>query len=291
MSFRLNMRFAPVALLLAACGAAPEEEAFLEGDVAEESEAIVRGEPDDGHAAVVAVDVFKTDGSETFCTGVLYAKKVVMTAAHCIDGAEAAMIYTGSDFYGDMAELENDPATWVKYRLVFEFETHPKWDPETLNADIGVVYLDRKFEGVRPIPLSIRDINHHYIGQKAEIVGFGSTGIDDDGNPIDAYVKRKGKTFYQGAPRIKPLPVNPHPGILKPKIRNQLMQFEGSAPKSNGCFGDSGGPSLMKFHGRSYVVGITTWGDDFCNDFSYHVRVRDFLPFLGKAVFKSHRAD
>jgi hypothetical protein len=140
---------------------------------------------------------------------------------------------------------------------------------------------------VRPIPLAFRDINNHYIGAKVEIVGFGASGLDDNGFPVDAFVKRKGKTFYQGLPKIKPLPVNPHPGILIPKIRAQLMQLEGSAPKSNGCFGDSGGPSLMKFHGRSYVVGVTSWGDDFCNDFAYHVRVHDFLPFLGKAVVKT----
>jgi hypothetical protein len=282
------MRFAPVALLLAACSAAPDE---TDPALAEGSEAIVRGTTDDGHDAVVALDLFKEDGSATFCSGTLYAKKVILTAAHCIDGAIAALVYSGDDYFTDMDELANDPSMWTHWRLVDlpeKFEVHPKWDPATGNSDIGVVYIDQPFAGVRPIPLAFRDINHHYYKDSVEIVGFGATGLDDMGNPVDSYVKRKGKTFYQGPPRIKPLPVNPHPGLLIPKIRAQLMQLEGSAPKSNACFGDSGGPALMRFHGHQQIVGVASWGDDFCNDFAYYVRVHDFLPFLGKAAMKSH---
>jgi hypothetical protein len=283
------MRFAPIAFLLAACGAAPDES---DPTLAEDSEAIVRGETDEGHAAVMALDVFKEDGSNSFCTGTLIAKKVVLTAAHCIDGAVAALVYNGNDFFGDMAELGNDPATWERWRLAeapTAFEVHPKWDPATLNADIGVVYLDRAVTGIKPIPVAFRDLNHRNLFDKVEIVGYGAAGLDDMGFPVDAYVKRSGKTFYQGAPRIHPLPTNPHPGLLIPKIRRQLMQLEGSAPKANGCFGDSGGPALMRFHGHQHVVGVASWGDDFCNDFAYYVRVHDFLPFIGKAVMKSHR--
>ena len=289
MSFRLNMIFAPLALLLAACGAAPD--AAESESVAEDSEAIVRGVADDGHPQVVAVDVFKADGSESFCSGAVFANKAVVTAAHCIEGAVAALIYSGSDFYGDMAELEGDPSTWVKYQLVDGpdlFETHPKWDRATLNSDIGVVYLDRAFD-FKPLPLAFADLDKHFVGLPLEIVGFGAAGLDENGFPVDAFVKRKGNTFYQGAPKIKPLPVNPHPGLLIPKIRAQLMQLEGSAPKSNTCFGDSGGPSMFKFFGKHYIVGITSWGDDFCNDFAYHVRISEFLPFLGKAAYKSAR--
>jgi secreted trypsin-like serine protease len=211
---------------------------------------------------------------------------VVVTAAHCLDDAVFALVYTGNDFFGDFDELGNDPATWMHWRMTEQFEVHPKFDAATLNADIGVVYLDRAFP-IKPIPLAIRDIGRHYEGDKVEIVGFGASGLDDTGVPVDAYVKRKGKTYYQGLPRIKPLPVNPHPGLLKPKIRAQLMQLEGSAPKANACAGDSGGPALMTFHGHQHIVGVSSWGDDFCNDFAYYVRVHDFLPFLGKAVLKS----
>jgi hypothetical protein len=285
MSFGLNMRFAPIVLLLAGCGAAPESDPALE-EVGEDSEAIVRGTTDDGHAAVMALDIFNDDGSETLCTGALYAKKVVVTAAHCLERAVLVLVYNGNDFFVDFDELGNDPETWVHWRWSEQFEMHPKYDPATLNADIGVVYLDRQLP-IKPLPLAIRDVGRHHIGDRVEIVGYGAAGLDDNGFPVDAYVKRKGRTYYQGLPRIKPLPVNPHPGLLIPKIRAQLMQLEGSAPKANGCFGDSGGPALMTFHGRQHIVGISSWGDDFCNDFSYYVRVHDFLPFLGKAVLKS----
>jgi len=286
MSFRLNTGFAPLALLLAACGAAPDAE--QSEPVAEDSEAIVRGRADDGHPAVVAVNTFNEDGSESFCTGALFAHKAVVTAAHCVDGAALGLIYSGSDFYGtDSFELANDPAEWVKYRLVDKFEVHPKWDPATGNSDIAVVYLDRAFEGVKPLALAFADLDRHFVGLPLEIVGFGAAGLDQDGFPVDAYVKRKGYTYYQGAPKIKPLPPNPHPGITNPKIRAQLMQLEGSKPLSNGCFGDSGGPSMFKFFGKHYIVGVTSWGDDFCNDFAYHVRISEFLPFLGKAAYKS----
>lgn len=287
MSFRFKMTYAPLALFLAACGAAPEAEPVDES-VAESTDAIVRGKTDHGHPAVVALDIFNEDGSETLCTGAVYAKKAVVTAAHCLQNAVLVLVYTGNDFFVDFDELGNDPATWVHWRMSESFEMHPKYDPDTLNADIGVVYIDRAFP-FRPLPLALREINHRYVGDKVEIVGYGASGLDDTGTPVDGYVKRRGKTVYQGAPRIRPLPVNPHPGLLNPKIRGQLMQLEGSAPKSNGCYGDSGGPALMTFHGHQHIVGVASWGDDFCNDFAYYVRVHDFLPFLAKAALKSAR--
>ena len=286
MSFRLSLKLAPLGVFLAGCSASLDSEPALE-DVGEDSQAIVRGTTDNGHAAVMALNVINDDGSETFCSGALYAKKVVVTAAHCLERAALVLVYNGNDFFADFDELGNDPETWVRWRLSERFEMHPQYDATTLNADIGVVYIDRELP-IKPLPLALHDIDRRYVGDKVEIVGYGSAGLDESGAPTDAYLKRKGKTVYQGVPRITPLPVNPHPGLLTPKIRAQLMQLEGSAPKANACYGDSGGPAFMTFFGKQYIVGISSWGDDFCNDFSYYVRVRDFLPFLAKAVLRSH---
>lgn len=273
----------PLLLLLAACSAAPEVETV---GVAEES--IVRGEVDDGHAQVMALMIPNLDGSETLCTGTLYAKRTIVTAAHCLTNAAIVFAYHGNDFFGDFEQLFFEPSGWTNWALGTEWKLHPKWDPATLNADIATIYLDRD-PPFKPMPIALHNISNRYEGDMVEIVGYGGIGSDDNASTIDSYTKRSGFSTFQGSPMKTPLPPNPHPGLGIKKVRDQLMELSGADPLANPCFGDSGGPALMEFFGKQHIVGVGSWTGDFCEEFSYYVRVHDFLPFLVKQALKAPR--
>jgi len=36
----------------------------------------------------------------------------------------------------------------------------------------------------------------------------------------------------------------------------------------------------MRIHGKERVVGVMSWTGDFCEEFSYYVRVNHVLPFI-----------
>ncbi|HLV66311.1 MAG TPA: trypsin-like serine protease [Polyangiaceae bacterium] len=279
MSLRADVGFLTLSILFLGCSAelgSPEP-------VASDAETIVRGTIDDEHPAVMLIDVLTFDGGETFCSATLYAERTLVTAAHCLENAAIVFAYFGNDFFGDFEQLFEDPATWTNFRLSESWEVHPKWDPATLNADIAVVHLDRDVP-FRPIPLAKRNIGRPFEGERMTIVGYGATGFDEMGFPVDALVKRRGKAVYRGSPSAKPLPPDPHPGLGDKKIRDQLMELDGSPPHSNACAGDSGGPVLVTIKGEEQIAGVASWGDAQCNDYAYYVRVHDFHPFLKKAA-------
>lgn len=55
----------------------------------------------------------------------------------------------------------------------------------------------------------------------------------------------------------------------------------GSAQK-NSCSGDSGGPAIADFEGEPIVIGVTSWGDDNCNQFGVDVRTDASDAFLAQ---------
>ncbi|HEY8943507.1 MAG TPA: S1 family peptidase [Polyangiaceae bacterium] len=287
MSFRISARSVPLLLLLAACGGVPEGEGAGEGVQAAE-QSIVRGEIDSGHAQVMALMIPNLDGTETLCSATLYSKRTLVTAAHCLTNAAIVFAYHGNDFFGDFEQLAFEPSTWTNWAMAVDWKLHPKWNPTTLNADIAVVHLDRD-PPFRPLPLAVHDIGNRYKGDMVEIVGYGGIGSDDNVSTIDPYVKRSGFSTFQGSPKARPLPPNPHPGLGNAKIRAQLMELKGADPLANPCFGDSGGPALMEFFGKQHLVGVGSWTGDFCEEFSYYVRVHDFLPFLITQALKAPR--
>ena len=81
------------------------------------------------------------------------------------------------------------------------------------------------------------------------------------------------------------------------------MQLDGSSPRANSCFGDSGGPALMRFeseaehrhrHGHhpqqeQKVVGVSSWTGDFCEDFSYYVRLDQVAPFVMREAWHARQ--
>lgn len=270
--------------IFAGCAA----EAGSDGEFDVSQDGIVRGAPDLGHPQVMALMIPRFDGETAYCSATLYADRTLVTAAHCLRDAGDVLAYWGDDFWGDFEQLfEAEPNNW---RFATSWEVHPGYDATTSNADIAVVQLDRPLP-FPPLRLALRELGPRDLGATLEIVGWGAAGTDAETGtvPEDALVKRSGEVAYRGSPPAQPLPPNPHPGLGDARIRRQLMQLDGRAPLANSCFGDSGGPALRGAGDSQTIVGVSSWTGDFCEDFSYYVRVHDFLPFLTTRALRTRR--
>jgi len=270
------------------CGA-PVDDAGQDVDSA--ADAIVRGNVEQERDEVVMIEVLRSDGGTALCSGTVFAPRAVLTAAHCLEQGEFAIVYWGNDYFTDFEQLFDYYALPHNFRFSVEMVQHPRFNLTNLDSDVGVIHVDRDFP-FDPMPLAFRQLSKRYEGDGVEIVGFGAEESDasNAGGP-GAYVKRSGTTSFQGSPARYPLPPNPHPGLTDRRIRRQLMELDGSDPQSNGCFGDSGGPAIMRLAGKDRIVGVMSWVGDFCEDFSYSVRVNHVLRFLLKEAKRARKGE
>jgi hypothetical protein len=306
---------------LGGCGAA---DAGFEADIDTQSSNIVRGTVENGRNYVMdlrieyaSVSLPSGTPNVGFCSSVLFAPRVLLTAAHCInpvrttpdgdtfvDSAQRIMAYVGNNLQADLSALGPDPAAAIpaapaasRFMLADSWETHPNWDVDILFPDLAVVYLDRQPRIppntlVDPLPVGRTRLGAANVGQLMTILGYGaSRALNAQVTSIEGQgIKRRGTSPFVGAPIINPLPADPHPGVLLANVRNGLMELNGKAPNSNACAGDSGGPAIRNVGGQDYVFGISTWGGNFCESFSYYTRMDPFLPFVDQSYLKGGQA-
>lgn len=223
--------FTRLALLLAASCAtaeAPREEIASEVGAAITNGSIARADP-----AVVGL----VAGGRVGCTGVLVGPRLVLTAAHCIDGAlpEAALVGLSPD-EGARVGLSR---RWV----------HPDHSLGSPEHDVGLLLLAAPLQVAAPA-LSAAPLSEADVGRQVRVVGFGARegGGGEPGEPI----KMQGSAVLRG--------VAPGTLILAP------------AP-SQPCAGDSGGPVLGLAGGREVVLGIVSQGDEGCDEHAQAARV------------------
>jgi trypsin len=317
-----------IACLVFAAGCSGGEGA---GEQTTETEsAIVRGTTENGRNYVMDLRfTYNSVNTQTGvhltgnCSGVLYAPRTVLTAAHCInpvrnagtanqftDSVSSVLVYIGNNYAADLQALTTagggDPASGVtaapaasRWMKADSWETHPSWDPTgTLYADLALVYVDREPRlppnntKVDPLPIGRTRLGASAVGLQFTTVGYGANvafSADIQQN-AGSGIKRTGLAPFVGAPVTNPLPPHPHPGVLNPTVAASLFQLNGNAPNANGCAGDSGGPAIRNFDGQERVWGIASWTGDFCENFQYMTRLDSFLPFLDAGYQKGGQA-
>jgi hypothetical protein len=234
------------------------------------------------------------------CSGVYFAPRVVLTAAHCLQSifSNQLFVYYGDDFEQDLNQLTEfagmlsppapgQPSFWAQ---ADSFEAHPQWDPVLLHPDIGVIYLDRKLP-FDPLPLARFRLGNSWLGQSVTISGWGANQATGPTTGAGAGVQRTGSSVILGSPTAADYhPEDPNPGMLVPAVRQNVLKIDGRAPNSNGCFGDSGSPLIVNQGGQDYIAGIEYFGGLFCEDYSLYTRIDPFLAFLDAAYFKGGQA-
>jgi secreted trypsin-like serine protease len=207
---------------------------------------IVGGQATSAYPAVGAL----TRGGSPFCTGTVVASRVVVTAAHCLDGVRATAIRfaLGPNGFAPQASIP-----------VARAVMHPQYDRRRLVNDIGVLILGANAP-VSPVPLNA-SMDRSWIGRPLTFVGYGATNGRTGGGGgfkrvVTIAVSEVGQATFSYADRAK-----------------------------NTCFGDSGGPAFaVDPRGRLTLAGVTSYGDSTCSRFGVDTRVDAYRAFLAQAA-------
>ncbi len=200
--------------------------------------ALVGGAPEADQSIARHV-VMVTGSDRTFCSGVVIAQDLILTAAQCVHPATSYRII-GFD--------APKPLTPKALKSVSSTVVHPEWDADAIlrhrvSADVALVKLAAPLPPAY-MPVALADSQRVVAaGARVIVVGYGVTVIGNG---------RTGGTL-----RAAHLLVTGNPGTLQ--IRLADPNTKGELAGLGACQGDSGGPVLDTSDGRLAVIGMISW--------------------------------
>lgn len=256
------LRLGLLALVAAACGPAEPQVRFLENP-------ILGGQvvPDGEYMEVVLL-VAQSGGYQYNCTGTLISRRVVLTAAHCVDFENFAPRDLSVRFGASQADSVRVP--------VADFVIHPDWDDRRLRNDIALIRLDDDppagVVGVPHLPASL-EVTDADVGGEVTFVGFG---INDLG--LNATKVWMSTTLQAVCTRLY--------GCNYAQQNTICIDQQPTGI----CSGDSGGPAFIERSGLRYVAGVNSYtGSDpdtgqGCVWFGCGTKVDEFQGFIDDYV-------
>ena len=212
--------------------------------ITQTEQAIINGAFEPERPAVVAL----AGPFGPFCSGTLISRRVIVTAGHCTDTNLTQIeptnykIFFGPDFN------RGDGLLYPTAQVIKE----PGFNVVTLRNDIGVVVLSQDAP-VAPVAFRQGPLDDSFLSQELTFVGYGLS------SPFAPFGGLKQQAII-------------------PLIDFNDTQFFYNGLATNTCFGDSGGPSLQRLaNGDEMVVGVTSFGDQFCAEFGADTRVDAFV--------------
>lgn len=232
---KMKLLLATVALVLAACA----KEAPSMGSVNENTHAqagVFGGDEVSANDMIArtTVGLYNTDLGY-ICTGSLYGKNLIITAAHCLEGNVANL----------QVRFGVDMRAPLFIRKVLAGKRNPRFTGEKIVANMGDIAL-LKYEGTIPTEYGFRSVSflndYQVLGRGSDIIAAGY-GI-------------KGPTRGHGSGLLRQVTLEvKDPGHSGTEISVKQGLFRGV------CNGDSGGPAFFKGgDGKLYIWGITSSG-------------------------------
>ncbi|MFM7088491.1 MAG: S1 family peptidase [Candidatus Paceibacterota bacterium] len=185
---------------------------------------------------------------KAFCSGVLYADVVVITAAHCVKGLKHENILVSNPG----ASFDSE----YYFHQAVSIITHERYSKSGLGVnDIALVLLAGEFQG--SYSARIADAGEAKFLEAKNLAIFGY-GLDQNGDQPDGLRMAKvslqntsAKRYYAG--------FNIKTNIAVGKYNKKDKVFSGA------CFGDSGGPLISKYQGEIFLIGISSYVSRDCN--------------------------
>ncbi|CAL8077832.1 unnamed protein product [Orchesella dallaii] len=121
---------------------------------------------------VSQLDITRTDGSKTGCTGSIVSPHYILTAAHCMKRAESISAFMGGT---DRQEILGSEVLIQAEKYIL----HKKWSSKTLLADIALLKLTEPVQYTDDIsPICLPEgklLTEDFAGRRAVAVGWGRT--------------------------------------------------------------------------------------------------------------------
>ena len=221
-----------VAFAFICCGCGPTALAPEHGAV---RGAIVGGNFDPADPQVFELWIVGNNAAASTCTATLIDMRTLLTAAHCVDPRTIGATSITVSAMNLSSDASAGPADYIK---VTEMRTHPQWNLNTLDNDIGVALLETSPAGVTPKSWNSQSVAG-MSGLPLRAVGYGTTGPAG----VGAGVRREVPLIFRQ--------------VTAEKI------FLGDQSSKGICHGDSGGPSFHVFpDGTERVVGVHSYTVD-----------------------------
>ncbi|WP_347358237.1 serine protease [Bdellovibrio sp.] len=261
-----------IVLTLSACAEpqdsfspAPEENAIVGGANTSKNDTI-------SNYVVLIYD----NPTKTYCTGTLIKKNLILTAAHCV-GAKASDL--------SLAFGINPLSGNYVLRQAYKTATHDKYKKQNSKDrnDLGLISLKESLpSNYRPVELpdSTFPLKKGHVFTAA---GYGRISG-----------KRSTPTDTQGSGQLRNV------DLTISQLSQDETQFYIDQRNGKGiCSGDSGGPALMRYQGKDYVVGVASavsWtvpdevkadernqyiqNKDVCKEKSIYMNVKNFRTWI-----------
>jgi len=169
------------------------------------------------------------------CTGIMLARDIVLTVAHCTSDATELTVYRSAE-----AGAESCKAIAVA--------VHPQYDPRGYaksQAAVDLALLKLALPLSDPAPVVMRD-RVPLPGERFLVAGFGDA----------AAVSSAGL----GALQTATLSVIGEPSSLQLRLADPASH-DGAVAGLGSCQGDSGGPVFEWSRGRFVLVGVLSWSN------------------------------
>lgn len=209
--------------------------------------------------------VINTASGQGLCSGTLIDRKIVLTAAHCLDSSSEPIQSVAVVFAKDLSKATREQVRFGVKGLVHEgFQAASLSNGPGSWNDIALLKLDQEAPqdfALAQLPSADTPIN---AGMKVTEAGFGKT---------QAARNASGDTS----------------GVLKQVSNINIDELSADSKElhlsENGrgsCNGDSGGPAFLKVAGRNIQVGIDSRGteDDNCLGTGIYTNIAAHLSWI-----------